>query len=116
MLRWLRWRWAKRRLASILWRYPPRHVKLRSEYHDATPEAFPPNAASYETLAALWNDCAAWGMPNYRRFLIAASRQYARPIQSVLDLACGTGLVTRQLARRFATVVGLDCSAAMLRE
>jgi SAM-dependent methyltransferase len=34
----------------------------------------------------------------------------------VLDLACGTGVLTRQLAARAESVVGLDVSEPMLRE
>lgn len=34
--------------------------------------------------------------------------------QQVCDLACGQGLVTRELARRGATVVGVDLSAKLL--
>ncbi len=36
------------------------------------------------------------------------------PGQSVLDVACGTGLLARELARRKGKVVGLDCNDLML--
>ena len=50
--------------------------------------------------------------PRWRRALIDAIDP--RPGQRILDVATGTGLVARLLARRGATVVGLDQSEAML--
>lgn len=51
--------------------------------------------------------------PRWRRFLV--SRVNAIPGSWVLDVATGTGLVARQLARRNVRVAGLDQSEAMLR-
>jgi demethylmenaquinone methyltransferase / 2-methoxy-6-polyprenyl-1,4-benzoquinol methylase len=51
--------------------------------------------------------------PRWRRAMVAAVG--ARPGERVLDVATGTGLVARALARRYrCTVVGLDQSAEML--
>jgi demethylmenaquinone methyltransferase/2-methoxy-6-polyprenyl-1,4-benzoquinol methylase len=50
--------------------------------------------------------------PRWRRALVDAVDP--RPGDRVLDVACGTGLVTRALAQRGATVVGLDQSEDML--
>ncbi len=51
--------------------------------------------------------------PRWRRFLV--SRVEAAPGQSVLDVACGTGAVAIELARRYGcSVVGIDQSAEML--
>jgi demethylmenaquinone methyltransferase/2-methoxy-6-polyprenyl-1,4-benzoquinol methylase len=50
--------------------------------------------------------------PRWRRFLV--SRVNAIPGSWVLDVATGTGLVARELARRNVRVVGLDQSHAML--
>jgi demethylmenaquinone methyltransferase / 2-methoxy-6-polyprenyl-1,4-benzoquinol methylase len=51
--------------------------------------------------------------PRWRRAMVAAVD--ARPGERVLDVATGTGLVARALARRYGcTVVGLDQSAEML--
>lgn len=50
--------------------------------------------------------------PRWRQALVAAVDP--QPGQRVLDVATGTGLVTHQLARRGATVVGLDQSEEML--
>jgi demethylmenaquinone methyltransferase / 2-methoxy-6-polyprenyl-1,4-benzoquinol methylase len=51
--------------------------------------------------------------PRWRRFLV--SRVNAIPGSWVLDVATGTGLVARQLARRNLRVIGLDQSEVMLR-
>ncbi len=112
----LRWDFAKRRLAS----YPSRplfaKVKQAYQLHRARVEDFPPNAEGYAQLAALWDAYAAWFVPGYGPFLAAAADYYRRPIRTVLDLACGTGLLTRQVARRAESVVGLDLCTAMLAE
>ena len=51
--------------------------------------------------------------PRWRRAMVDAVR--ARPGERVLDVATGTGLVSRELVRRYGcTVVGLDQSEAML--
>ena len=50
--------------------------------------------------------------PRWRRFLV--SRIHAIPGSWVLDVATGTGLVARELARRNVRVVGLDQSPAMV--
>jgi len=51
--------------------------------------------------------------PRWRRFLV--SRVNAIPGSRVLDVACGTGLVSRELARKNLRIIGLDQSPAMLR-
>ena len=50
--------------------------------------------------------------PRWRRFL--ASKVNAIPGAWVLDVATGTGLVARELARKNVRVVGLDQSPAMV--
>jgi SAM-dependent methyltransferase len=116
MFRWLRWQLAKRRLASPAGKYPPRHVRLSSRRHRARAEDFPPDTEGYAKLAPVWDEYAGWFVPGYGRFLASAGHHYGQPIQAALDLACGTGLLTRRLARRAESVVGLDASEAMLRE
>jgi demethylmenaquinone methyltransferase / 2-methoxy-6-polyprenyl-1,4-benzoquinol methylase len=68
----------------------------------------------FDHVASLGNDVfwrprALWDLDRFR--------PGATP-RRILDLGCGTGELTRQLAHRFpdATVVGLDFTAAMLRE
>jgi demethylmenaquinone methyltransferase/2-methoxy-6-polyprenyl-1,4-benzoquinol methylase len=50
----------------------------------------------------------------WRRFLV--SRVTAIPGSTVLDVATGTGLVAREIARRNLNVVALDQSAAMVEQ
>jgi SAM-dependent methyltransferase len=116
MFRWPRWHLAKMRLAFTSVAHPPRHVKVRYRRHGANAEDFAPNADPYSRMAALYNEYARWFVPLYGRFLAAAGRHYAVPIRAVLDLACGTGLVSRQVASRAEAVVGLDISEEMLRQ
>lgn len=68
-------------------------------------------ASSYEAMGAL---LSLGQDPRWRRFLV--SRACAVPGARVLDVATGTGLVARELARRGARVVGLDQSGPMLGE
>ncbi len=55
----------------------------------------------------LWRPRAIWQLDRFRR---------TPPVRRVLDLGCGTGELTRLLARHFpeATVVGVDFTADML--
>ncbi|HET8672643.1 MAG TPA: class I SAM-dependent methyltransferase [Thermoleophilaceae bacterium] len=64
----------------------------------------------YDRIAALFS----FGQdPRWRRAMVAAVR--AGPDERVLDVACGTGLVSRALVRRYGCrVVGLDQSEQML--
>jgi SAM-dependent methyltransferase len=74
-----------------------------------------PEVPAYEKLAAIWHEYATLGSPDYAAFLPALARYYRFPISSVLDLACGSGTLTRRLAEVHERVVGLDLSPAMLR-
>ncbi len=72
------------------------------------PTAFGPVAAHYDALMA--------GVP-YRfwvRYLHQLWARHGQAPHSVLDLACGTGTVSRLLASAGYSVTGVDLSAAML--
>src|SRR5579859_4985236 len=72
-------------------------------------ELFAGLPSAYDRMGAL----LSFGQdPRWRRALVDAVDP--RPGQRVLDVATGTGLVARELARRGATVVGLDQSEDML--
>jgi demethylmenaquinone methyltransferase / 2-methoxy-6-polyprenyl-1,4-benzoquinol methylase len=67
-------------------------------------------APEYDRMGALMS----FGQdPRWRRFLV--SRVTAPPGSWVLDVAAGTGLVARELARRNLRVAALDQSEAMVR-
>ena len=72
---------------------------------------FAPLGPTYDRYSAL----LSFGQdPRWRRFLV--SRLDVRADDTVLDVATGTGLVARELVRRFGcSVVGLDQSPEMLR-
>jgi 2-polyprenyl-3-methyl-5-hydroxy-6-metoxy-1,4-benzoquinol methylase len=116
MLQWLCWHLAKMGLALNSVPSPPRHIKVRYKRHQTKADDFSPNADHYKQLATLYNEYTHWFVPRYGRFVAAAGRYYGLPVKFVLDLACGTGLVSRQLARCAESVVGLDISEAMLQE
>ena len=71
---------------------------------------FAPLGPTYDRYARL----LSFGQdPRWRMFMV--SRVGARPGDRVLDVACGTGAVAIELARRYAcSVVGVDQSANML--
>jgi len=73
---------------------------------------FAPLGSTYDRYSAL----LSFGQDGrWRRFLV--SRVEARPGDTVLDVATGTGAVARELlARKGCTVVGLDQSPEMLAE
>lgn len=71
----------------------------------------------FEELPARYDELGAtlsfFQDPRWRRAMVASVQ--ARPEERVLDVAAGTGLVTRALAERYrCRVVGLDQSAPML--
>ena len=73
--------------------------------------------SSYEFLAGCYDrftydvDYAAWADYIERHF-----QKRGLPGKTVLDLACGTGSLTRQLALRGYEMIGVDLSAEMLAE
>src|SRR6266478_4792596 len=114
MFRWFRWQRAKKRLASMAGKQPPAHITVSVDGHLKKPEDFLPTIEGYGPLANLWNDYAAWAVPDYAPFLASAGDYYEVAIETVLDLACGTGVLARQFALRVKEVGGVDASEAML--
>ncbi len=115
MLRRLLWGWKKARFVySSLWASPPAHLSVQLVNNVGGSSDYHPNVEPYDKMANVWNDFAAWSVPRYDRLLPAATAYYACPASRVLDLACGTGLISRQLAQLADVVVGVDASEAML--
>jgi demethylmenaquinone methyltransferase/2-methoxy-6-polyprenyl-1,4-benzoquinol methylase len=81
-----------------------------SERNRAALSLFAPLADTYDRYARL----LSFGQdPRWRRFLV--SRLDVGPNDRVLDVACGTGAVARELRRRYGcSVVGVDQSGEML--
>jgi SAM-dependent methyltransferase len=105
------WRFHRAR-HELVRRRGSRMVGVEKSKDSAPPDL--PEVAAYEQFAAIWHEYAAVGSPDYAAFLPALARYYRFPIASVLDLACGTGALTRQLAQTYECVTGLDLSPAML--
>lgn len=81
-----------------------------SERNLAARDLFASIAKGYDRYARL----LSFGQdPRWRSFLV--SRIGARPSDTILDVACGTGAVARELVRRYGcAVVGIDQSGEML--
>ena len=70
---------------------------------------------AYEFLAGCYDEFTA-DVP-YRRWADYLEKHFARsalPIHTVLDLACGTGSLTKELAERGYEMIGADRSEEML--
>lgn len=73
--------------------------------------------SSYDFLAGCYDrltydvDYAAWADYIEKHF-----RRHGLPGKTVLDLACGTGSLTRELAQRGYEMIGVDLSPEMLAE
>ncbi|WP_371641953.1 class I SAM-dependent methyltransferase [Streptomyces mirabilis] len=64
---------------------------------------------------ALDYDASRGGEPRAQATVEALERLLPRGRCTVLDIACGTGIVTRRLLRPDRTVLGVDRSQGMLR-
>jgi SAM-dependent methyltransferase len=104
--------WAREDLAT------PRGSAVRG-VRKKGPDEVPPDGPPlqpYERLADVWGAYAGVTAPAYAGFLPRLARRYRLRVDSVLDLACGAGTLTAQLAERFPAVVGLDVSPHMLEQ
>ena len=73
--------------------------------------------SAYNALAP-WYDRLTLDVP-YGDFIVFYEKvlaEYGKTAHSVLDLACGTGTLTIELARRGYETIGVDMSADMLSE
>ena len=72
---------------------------------------------SYEFLAGCYDELTYdVGYPAWADYIEAHFRKKGLPGRTVLDLACGTGSLTRELARRGYEMIGVDRSPEMLAE
>ncbi len=71
--------------------------------------------ASYEFLAGSYDALTAdVDYPRWADYIEGHFSRLKRPVRTVLDLACGTGSLTKELALRGYEVVGVDLSSEML--
>lgn len=71
--------------------------------------------ASYESLAGSYDELTTdVDYPRWRRYVERHFAKLDRPVRRVLDLACGTGSLTRELAQAGYEMVGVDLSEDML--
>jgi SAM-dependent methyltransferase len=108
--------WAKVRLGGRRW-------FSRSGVFDATRLRFPelaeklesrlPELRPYEGLAELWHSYSLKFTENHSAYLMLI-RHKRQAVASILDLACGTGILAAHLASIFPEVIGLDLSDTML--
>ena len=72
---------------------------------------------SYEFLAGCYDELTYdVGYSAWADYIEAHFRKKGLPGKTVLDLACGTGSLTRELARRGYEMIGVDQSPEMLAE
>ncbi len=70
---------------------------------------------AYEYLAACYDQFTAdVDSPRWADYVEKHFARASIPIRTVLDLACGTGSLTLELARRGYEMIGADCSEEML--
>lgn len=70
---------------------------------------------SYEFLAGSYDAFTAdVDYPRWADYVEGHFSRLKRPVRTVLDLACGTGSLTRELALRGYSLMGVDLSADML--
>jgi SAM-dependent methyltransferase len=84
------------------------------EHLGDTPLAARPELAPYQGLSGVWDDYARLNAPDYIPYIKALIRNHRLEIQNVLDLACGTGILTKRLKAVSPGVLGLDASEGML--
>src|SRR5262245_48731521 len=110
------WRnWHSR--SQLLWRRPRPagwFYSRRLEFPELSESG--PEVPAYDELAAVWIEYTRVHTPDYAPYLrdLAASR--GLKLNAVLDLACGAGFHTEQLAEFVPEVVGVDASEPMLAQ
>ena len=73
-----------------------------------------PRLLPYQGMASVWNDYGSAFLPAYPAYLVALGRRNGIALRCIMDLACGSGLLTSRLTKVAAEVVGLDSSESML--
>ena len=113
---WQSWR-AKRRLLAPCLSLKPRQFYARELRYPELESALRngPEIEPYSGLAEIWDAHASQQLPDYPSYLAYVARRRNIPLRSVLDLACGTGILTARLAHEVPEVIGLDSNESMLK-
>jgi len=118
LLAWLRLNWARNALADGFRAQMQSGSWLAAELElDDLREVFErggPVLAPYERLAREYDSYGDRRKDLFPAYLRALAAYRAQLCERVLDLACGTGAIVRELAKRCTRVVGVDRSPAML--
>jgi len=115
--RFVRTWWAKIQLVGLRRRQPASSFYARELCFSECAvdnNASRPRFRPYEGLAEVWDDYARSFQSNYPAFFTNLAKARQITLQSILDLACGTGTLSTRLARIAPEVVGLDASEPML--
>ncbi|KZO95133.1 S-adenosyl-L-methionine-dependent methyltransferase [Calocera viscosa TUFC12733] len=88
--------------------HPHQHIVPAHSHAEANRAHYDTNAASYDRME-IANELAAWSAGAMRRVWT-----FDEETTECLDYACGTGLVSRQLAPFCKTILGVDISQGMV--
>lgn len=115
---WNNWRRKDRLLASQFGGAKDHFLARDLSYseYQKLEESGQPTLSPYEGLSEFWDDYASQVLPDYPTFLASLALQFDLKLNSILDLACGTGILSGQLKNLAAEVVGLDLSEPMLAQ
>jgi len=121
MLRRIWQAWANRaKLIAPFYRHDPNvFVTHQLITRTTTPEPADlnlPLLQPYEGLAKLWHEHTRLRQPDYTSFLSGLRQLRGISLKSVLDLACGTGILAARLSEVADEVVGVDASEPMLAQ
>lgn len=113
---WQTWRDKRRLIAPLLAFQSGRvfaHDLLFPELRPVR-DAGGPELEPYRGLADAWDWYNSAQLPDYPSYLTALARRRGLVLRSVLDVACGTGLLSFRLGSAVEEVIGLDASEPML--
>lgn len=91
-------------------------VVFRHAGHNPSTKSSKHSRIFYNTIGFLYDKIYTNYIYAYRNAAENVVSEYIKPGETILDLGCGTGLLTTLTARKGCKVIGLDYSIAMLRK